>query len=310
MIKITTIILVSFNITFFFGQFKMDANSRFGFGTMYPNTAYRCHIAGNLLCTSYPSNPSYELRFKVGNGWPWCEIGASSDVLAFWTTEFGYNSLRASDYVKVSDSTVKFEFAPIGNALERIKKIHALKYKMEDDKIDGETGKTIKKVKSEFGFLSQEVKRVFPESNITTIGHNGLILLDYDQMVPIAFSAIQEQQKIIDSLGKSILELNEKIQIILSNRSIDIQEKGHLYPCIPNPSNESTRIFFSLNYQSFENAEIVIYNDLGVKILNYSILSDEENYFDVTKNQIGVGVFNYSLFVNGLLIDSKKLIFE
>ena len=54
----------------------------------------------------------------------------------------------------------------------------------------------------------------------------------------------------------------------------------------------------------------MIYNDLGVKILNYSILSDEENYFDVTKNQIGVGVFNYSLFVNGLLIDSKKLIFE
>ena len=69
-----------------FAQLKVDQYGRIGMGTNWPNPGYKCHIAGNLLCTSYPANPYYELRFKVGNGWPGCEIGPSSDILAFWTS--------------------------------------------------------------------------------------------------------------------------------------------------------------------------------------------------------------------------------
>ena len=70
-----------------FAQLKVDQYGRIGMGTNYPNPGYKCHVSGNLLCTSYPANPYYELRFKVGNGWPGCEIGPSSDILAFWTSD-------------------------------------------------------------------------------------------------------------------------------------------------------------------------------------------------------------------------------
>lgn len=98
-----------------YAQLKVDQYGRIGMGTNYPNPSYKCHVAGNLLCTSYPANPSYELRLKVGNGWPGCEIGATSDILAFWTSEYGYTSLRASDFSVMSDSTIKKTFFQSAN---------------------------------------------------------------------------------------------------------------------------------------------------------------------------------------------------
>ncbi len=43
-----------------FAQLKVDQYGRIGMGTNYPNPSYKCHVAGNLLCTSYPANPSYD----------------------------------------------------------------------------------------------------------------------------------------------------------------------------------------------------------------------------------------------------------
>ncbi len=45
-----------------FAQLKVDNTGRIGMGTNWPNPGYKCHIAGNLLCTCYPANPYYELR--------------------------------------------------------------------------------------------------------------------------------------------------------------------------------------------------------------------------------------------------------
>lgn len=130
-----------------FAQLKVDQYGRIGMGTNWPNPGYKCHIAGNLLCTSYPTNPFYELRLKVGNGWPGCEIGASSDILAFWTNEAGYNSLRASDFSVMSDSTMKRNIVPIKSSLDRLMEIRPVHYSIEDNKIDDTTGDLIKKDK-------------------------------------------------------------------------------------------------------------------------------------------------------------------
>ena len=62
-------------------QLKVDNTGRIGMRTAWPNPGYKCHVAGNLLCTSYPANPYYELRLKTGNGWPGCEIGPYKLIL-------------------------------------------------------------------------------------------------------------------------------------------------------------------------------------------------------------------------------------
>jgi hypothetical protein len=179
-----------------FAQLKVAPNGCVGIGFNNPGGAYKLEVKGNLLLSNYASNPYYELRFKVGNGWPGCEIGASSDILAFWTTEFGYSSLRASDFSVMSDSTLKKNIIPINQPLQRLMNIRPVFYTIENNKIDGRTGEKILQDKQNFGFLSQQIRDLFPEANITATDQKGYVLMDYNQIIPIAVASIQEQQKL------------------------------------------------------------------------------------------------------------------
>ncbi len=91
-----------------YGQLKVNQYGRIGMGTNYPNPDFKCHIAGNLLLTSYPTNPYYELKMKVNNGWPGVEIGSNYDKIAFWSTYVDYNDLYAANFYKMSDGLAPY----------------------------------------------------------------------------------------------------------------------------------------------------------------------------------------------------------
>ena len=304
--KLIIVITCLFSINSINGQFKIDSYGRFGFGTLYPNSGYRCHVAGNLLCTSYPSNPSYELRLKVGNGGSGCEIGASSDIVSFWTTEYGYNSLRASDFIKISDSTLKYEVEPLKGITSKIALMSPLKYKMEDDKIDGETGKRNKRTKVELGFFSQEINRIFPEINITTKDDNGLLLLDYDQLIPIAIAGIKEQNKRIDSLERELLEISQMVRELSNLKKSNINNESKILNCIPNPTNDETVVSFLIDDFNFIDSEIMIFNSSGqIKFLQKNSETGLVN-ITINKKLVGTGVFYISLFVNSIKLDTQR----
>lgn len=282
-------------------------------GTNWPNPGYKCHIAGNLLCTSYPANPFYELRLKVGNGWPGCEIGASSDILAFWTNEAGYNSLRASDFSVMSDSTMKRNIVPIKSSLDRLMEIRPVHYSIEDNKIDGTTGDLIKKDKQNFGFLSQQIRDLFPEANLTAEDNNGYVLLDYNQILPIAIASIQTQQKMIDSLKMEMAILKEQVNTYNSldfenNDSTTVSSRNVLNQNSPNPFTESTEIKFSIDDQNFRKASIVIFDMNGLLIKQYDIQKSGDGKIKINGNELKAGMYIYTLIVNQREVDSKKMI--
>lgn len=296
-----------------FAQLKVDNTGRIGMGTAWPNPSYKCHVAGNLLCTSYPANPYYELQLKVGSGWPGCEIGASSDILAFWSTYVNYHELRASDFIKMSDSTMKSKIIPISSPLERIMKIRPVFYSIEDNKIDGVTGEKIVKEKYEFGFLSQQIRDLFPEVNITVTDQNKLVLLDYDQIIPLAVASIQVQQKIIDSLKSEMANLKEQLSSnnslgLGTNNSTTLPSRNVLNQNSPNPFNEVTEIKFSIEEQNFRNASIVIFDLNGLLIKKYDILNSGNDTIKINGNELKAGMYIYTLIVNQKEIDSKRMI--
>lgn len=295
-----------------YAQLKVDQYGRIGMGTNYPNPSYKCHVAGNLLCTSYPANPSYELRLKVGNGWPDCEIGATSDILAFWTSEYGYTSLRASDFSVMSDSTVKKNILPIIQPLNRLMEIRPVHYTIEDNKINGATGEIIKQDKQNFGFLSQQIRDLFPEAKITAEDHNGYILLDYNQLLPIAVASIQTQQNMIDSLKFEManlkLLLNSGNLNGLVNNDYMLSSRNVLNQNSPNPFNESTELKFSIQEQNFRNALIVIFDLNGLLIKTYDIQNSGEGSIKINGNELKAGMYIYTLIVNQKEIDSKRMI--
>ncbi len=294
------------------GQLKVDQYGRIGMGTNYPNPGYKCHMKGNLLLTTYPANPSIEFRFKVGNGWPGAEIGTTVDNIVFWTTYQGYNKLYAEQYYKQSDRTLKNNITPIKNGLNSVMKLNAYLYELKDIKFS-ENGEEIKYIRKEYGFISQEVEKEFPEVQITN-DVLGVKLMDYDQIIPLTVAAIKEQQLIIDSLKHELENLKDIIYYNSNNNiTFDVEEnsivkKSILYQNKPNPFNESTIIEYEIKETNFNSASIIIFDMNGTLLKSFPINSAGKNQLTINGNELKAGMYIYTLIVNKKEVDTKKMI--
>lgn len=194
--KITLFIILIISLSGnLFAQLRVDPYGRIGIGTNWPNPDFKCHIKGDLLLTTYPEipppNQSYcSFFFKVGNGWPGAEFGAKneSSAIAVWASGWGFQTLIAQDFVSMSDSNYKANIQPIENGLQSILKLKSYSFQFKHD--------SIVDPKTSFGFLAQEVQNILPDLIDTA---KNVMLMNYQQIIPIVVEAMQEQQKIIDS---------------------------------------------------------------------------------------------------------------
>ena len=79
----------------------------------------------------------------------------------------------------------------------------------------------------------------------------------------------------------------------------------------PNPFNPTTTISFSLNTDSTEDSEIVIYNSKGQKVKQFSDLRDQNsvewNGRDENNNSVSSGIYFYKL-KSGSVSQTKKMV--
>ncbi len=79
----------------------------------------------------------------------------------------------------------------------------------------------------------------------------------------------------------------------------------------PNPFNPSTTIYFNLNTENTDDAELVIYNLKGQKIQQYSLSNNQSsitwNGLDQSGKSVTSGVYFYKL-INGTETHSKKML--
>lgn len=306
------IIFVSLTISSF-GQLKVDQYGRIGMGTNYPNSEFKCHIAGNLLLSSYPSNPFYELRMKVNNGWPGVEVGSNWDKIAFWATSVEYNDLYAAHYYTQSDLRLKSNIISINSGIVKIMKIRPVYYSLIDNKLDS-NGKLIEGRKQQFGFISQEIEKALPEVNITD-DVKDCKLMDYNQIIPLTVAAIQEQQLIIDSLKNDIKNLsaiiaraNLKSFEKCSESTVKNTDGNKLFQNNPNPFNQKTEISFTISKQNFESASIIVFDMNGVFIKRIEIQQAGQGSIEINANELKAGMYIYTLLVNEKEIDTKRMI--
>ena len=191
-------------------QLKVDVTGRIGMGTTNPNSGYKCDIRGNLLLSSYPENPFHELQLKVGQSyWPGARIGSTSDIIALFTDQTSYNHLYLSGYSIVSDSTHKRNILPLVNNLYKLLALKVYSYDFLSQGPSMVNG--MNPIRRNYGFLSQQVEEALPEVDVTMDDQMGTKLMDPNQILPVAVGAIQEQQKMIDSLSAEIERLKNKL---------------------------------------------------------------------------------------------------
>ncbi len=131
---------------------------------------------------------------------------------------FGYNDVLrayiedgAGSFVITSDGRLKNSIESIPTVLDKIMQLQPKQYFYNVD----ETAD-----RKSWGFIAQEVERVFPELVLEKDGYKGLI---YDDFAIMSIKAIQEQQRVIqeqqdviDDQANRLTTLEKQVQLLLS----------------------------------------------------------------------------------------------
>lgn len=184
-------------------QVKIKKNGDMGIGTFDPKT--KLHVMGEATFEGGSLN-----TFRISPGNPRMEIGSSTNRIDFLNPGMGHNRLYAKTFSKISDDRLKRETQDLSDCLSKIDQLRPVKFILL-----AEVSPANDRGVPDFGFNTQEVEKVFPE--IITDSGSGMKGMDYDALIPVLTGAIQEQQKEIIELRKSLGELEEILQQLMRN---------------------------------------------------------------------------------------------
>jgi hypothetical protein len=146
--------------------------------------------------------------------------------------------------------------------------------------------------------------------------------VNYTELIPIMIKAMQEQQVTIEKqaaenkeqnamLEKQNTQIAELTQLVhklsLNSNAAPIEKLtgAFLGLCTPNPNSNGTRISYGIPANS-TGAELVISNDTGQQIKKISL--NRTGLVEVDTSALSTGTYFYSLYLNGKLIDTKKMV--
>lgn len=178
------------------------------------------------------------------------------------------------------------------------------------------------------GFVAQEVAEAAEELNYNFRGvdkpqkEDGFYGLRYSDFVVPLVKAVQELSKENDALKKQNDSLNARLSRIEkllhispetvyaaseNIQQVELNATSTLEQNIPNPFTNSTTIHYYLPANS-NNAYINFYNTSGALMKSVKLNGDGKGTLQLKANQLPVGTYQYSLFINGQMMASKKMI--
>jgi len=233
----------------------------------------------------------------------------------------------ASGIELTSDERLKTDIKPLTDKLDKLYQLNGKSYKKHailDEQvlpdIKDEKGKIIKKYEktknklsketSEFGFLAQELKDVYPE--LVSQDTLGYYYVNYIGLIPVLVEALKDQKAQIAALTELVTKSSSGPKKVSAIASSSINETDALtYPVldqnIPNPFNTATTIGFYLP-NSINSASIYVYNMNGVQLKSYSINERGKGSITIQGSEFNAGMYLYALIADGNVIDTKRMI--
>ncbi|CAN5706316.1 hypothetical protein BH10BAC2_BH10BAC2_42980 [soil metagenome] len=166
------------------------------------------------------------------------------------------------------------------------------------------------------GFIAQEVEKAAKEigydfSGVDVPEHeDDYYGLRYGDFVVPLVKAVQELSKMnddkdakIDGLQKQIDELKLMMNDV-SKTSVSLS-KNSLEQNIPNPFNNNSSIRYTIPV-SAKNAQLMIIDNSG-KTIKQITLNAGAGVITINASTLSSGTYNYSLWVDGKLVESKKM---
>lgn len=156
--------------------------------------------------------------------------------------------------------------------------------------------------KNHYALDADRLEEAFPD--LVYVRKDGSKAINYMEMIPLLVQSINELSVEIENLktqGRTAKAARSTTSNVAASSS-----QNKLYQNRPNPFKEQAIIRFSLA-EGTKDAAICIF-DMSGKILKKFPISSAMESVSVAGNELGEGMFLYSLIVNGLEIDTKKMV--
>lgn len=335
--KVFILHIILITTMFTFGQIKITSNGNVGIGTNNPIKSF--HVKGQSyfddnvgICNSiakYKLDVGNVVRFR-----PNFHIDTTAKGIIFgWNNKYYIPTIHSEvdnalwlgtptsklnhiwvwqlDYygaiTKVSDRKVKENIDSLSGILQKIRNINVCTYNYKDEYYKNCT-KNQQNKRTEYGFIAQELKVIFPE--FVYESENGLLSIDYISVVPVLTQAIKELQTRIETLEQQIGDIREdtdfKSMNLIKNEDT-CNEYPILYQNTPNPFNFSTNIKLYIP-DCAKNSNIYIYDMNGKQIKVFSIIKKGTSIIIIPNGELYPGMYIYTLIVDDKEVATKKMI--
>lgn len=232
-------------------------------------------------------------------------------------------------YASVSDRRLKRNIRPLGDILEKVRRLKPSTYSFRSDR----------KNRSHLGFIAQDVQTVFPELvNESTLGDTDeeILTLNYSGFGVVAIAAIQEllekqskenaalraenrdMKNQVSQLSERLDQLEHRLSlccratgISATSRPKALQRQPDDRPVLaqntPNPFQRQTDIQYYVP-ESVTQAEIVVFDQNGKKVRTFVL--DRAGYGKVTLEggALPAGNYTYSLLLDGVVWRSLPMV--
>ena len=337
---------------------KVSSVGNVGIGTGTTTPSQKLHVVGNsylngnvgigdVVHSTYRLQVGGQTRFAPG--WIGLILGWSSDNYCpaiyteynnamwigrsdRWANHLWCYNIDYQNMTKLSDARLKENVQSCSSLLTKLKEVRTYTYNYTDEYFkDFTPAQKQKAQRKEFGFIAQELEKIFPELVYAPDSMREYYGVDYVGMVPILVEAIKEQQNIIeniqqeaenrnDELLQKIKSLESALAACCNNKSqkstqnfdlSDLEEadteKLKIYQNVPNPFNETTIISCYIP-ETIKKAELCIYDMQSSLLKCLTITERGATNIQIQAGQLAAGVYTYLLIGDGKNSDAKQMI--
>ena len=320
--KITLLVAMLMTITVAMGQIKVTNNGKVGIRV---NPTYDLDVFGSVRFSIWGQSWD-NILLDGANQWGAPQLYCKTANFAIGTNNYPIAGIVVNQlnvrYIQTlsSDEKLKENIKPIKTTLDRILQVEGKSYNYKRNiNVSERSISYFEKIreKETFGFLAQDLEKIFPELVYAPDSVNSYYSINYIGMVPVLVEAIKEQQSQIESLQKMLLECCSsennpipKSSAPINNNDEDLKremQKGKLYENTPNPFSVNTEIKFEIPDNAI-SAQLMICNLNGVELKSFPLTQKGLGSIIIQGSEFAAGIYLYTLLINNQIIDTKKMI--
>jgi hypothetical protein len=241
-----------------------------------------------------------------------------------WANRIWSYTVECQTLLQPSDMRLKENIKFCFSLLSKLKNVNTYNYNYTDEFFkDFDSIQKEKTQRTEYGFLAQELQKIFPE--LVYENDSDKLSINYIGMIPILTAAINEMQKgtetrdsVIDALMQKVESLENALIACCSKKTQKSIQSFELtdptaadelkvYQNVPNPFNETTIISCYIP-ESIGKAELCVYDMQGSLLKCFLISERGTTNVQIQAGQLAAGIYTYLLIGDSKTSDTKQMI--